>query len=1011
MSRPANIAANSRPMLLEEGRFIPCPECRRELRESDQPGHLVREHGYVDLDGILMLSAAARTCLWDRVFTTGDVRAHDRLCQLFAREPEPPTGRSSYIVALEREWLYRADALLSSKRGEFLRLVRCLRQQEAVRSHFWQLLLSPDRRIRELGRELVLPDLVAAPETTKASAAVVHGWLDTLCPVDDRNDKVRTCQRLAQLGVPPAAITQCLHELRGERPAPCPECAAAVSQEEVEEHLRRVHHIYQFRGIRRPLLEMSATLFDAVCNTQPDAEAWQAIESLARDEHGANADSFLAAGVMAALKEVKAEDQPEVLKPAAEIIAGSGSASGIAVVLAASAEPMARQLALTLATLLPAPLSSGLVAALRPLLSAKHVPRELQVTAAAALLRTTGKEGPAALETINALVARGGKARAVDSLNRLEEHFGPSALLAERRAQIENKIRMRCPRCGIQLRRPQMAEHLWSDHSLLLDGRRVREPWRLVQDWIDDYRRQENSELLVRCRALGRHLDPDHGLHRVHRLILAGGIADGEALRSLVTEARRRRASLCPRCFALVPLPHEHMPRPLNQSHGRLSLGGYCVEVSEHGLVPRLSIDGPSGFTLRGREPGRLPLTRKGAILLLAGPSVALALICAVLLNLWPHLSLALPVIIFLLVALAAYLGAGFYWWLQPGPLDRAVDFAWTRLVPLLCPREVTAEESTFLAGLALTTVSHGRAELRQQELERVLGVIERSVAAGASPLAHLAALQRLAVADAFAAGHDPVSLVVEQISPCFDGRLPLAFAQWLLAEWEGSWWTAGNLARLRILLCDRAFEAGWEVDDLVEAGLTAPALDDVLQTADTCGLALLRLLWSLRPSRPWAAWSEAATVFELAENLEDGQAWLHKYPDLLLVDTGRPAVIICGRGIMFQETLFTKTPRPIDMRSRRDFDGIEYELILGEHSFRLLSHPAALIARLQQWCRYFFDEFLPQADRVRAWQAPQGSKSAQFHEAVACPECRRLLLPRAGQVGKVVGQPTDKSS
>src|SRR5262249_18752621 len=156
---------------------------------------------------------------------------------------------------------------------------------------FCQLLTSPDRRSRELGRELVLPDLLAAPETTKASAAVVRGWLNTLCPVDDSNDKVRTCQRLAQLGVPPAAITQCLHELHGERAGLCPECAVAISQDELEDHLRRVHHIYQFRGIRRPLGETSATLFAAVCNSKPDPEAWQAIESLARDEHGAKADA------------------------------------------------------------------------------------------------------------------------------------------------------------------------------------------------------------------------------------------------------------------------------------------------------------------------------------------------------------------------------------------------------------------------------------------------------------------------------------------------------------------------------------------------------------------------------------------------------------------------------------------------------------------------------------------------------------------------------------------------
>jgi hypothetical protein len=998
---------------LQENRSIDCPECGREVHESEQPKHLIGEHGYVDLAGILMPSAAARTCLWDRVFTTGDTRAHDRLCQLFASEAGPVGDRPSYVVALEAELGRRADALLAMKRAEFARLVRCLRQNGAARGQLWQLLRSADRRVRELGREFVLPEVSDASETGKATAADVQGLLDKLCPVDDINEKIRTCQRLTQLGVPPTAIAECLHRLRGERPIACPECSVAIPQDQVESHLRRVHRIYQFRVVRRPLEDTIATLFAAVCSPKPDHEAWDALESLARDEHGSRADAFLAAGVKQALRSIDDEKQMAALHAAAEVIAGSSSASGLTFALATSNEPASRQLALTIALLLPAPLASGLVTALQPLLTPNQAPCELQVAAAASLLRSTGKEGPAAVEIVNALVARGGKARAVDRLNQLEEQAGPSRIITERRAQIENQIRMRCPRCGVQLRRPQMAEHLWSDHSLLLDGRRVREPWRLVEDWISAYRQHENSELLVRCRALGQHLDPDHGLHRVYRLFLAAGIADVESRGALFAEARQRRASLCPRCFALVPLPEANMPRPLNRSHGRLSLGDYCVDVSESGLVPRLTIEGPGGLIFRGREPGRLGLTRHGATLLLAGPCMTAAVFYAALVNLLPVLPLW-PVTIFLVLALAVYFGAGLYWWLQPRSLDRSVDFAWTRLVPRLgseSPHFPTSEESAFLAGVALTSVSHGSADARWQELERVLGIVERAVAAGISPLAHLAALQRLAVADAAAAGHDPVPLVVEQVSRCFDGRLPLAFVQWLLAEWEGSWWTAGNLARLRVLLCDRAFEAGWEVADLMEAGLMAPALEEVLRTADPNGLTQLRLLWSLRPSRPWAAWSEALTAFELAEDPEDGRAWLRKYPDLLFLDEALPAVVICGRGLVFQETVFTEWVRNIEIRARRDFDGVEYELTIGEHEFRFLSEPAGLVVRLAHWFRYHFGEFLPQVEGVRAWQAPEGSKSTQFQEAVACPECRRLLVPRAGQVGTPIGTATVQSS
>jgi hypothetical protein len=74
------------------------------------------------------------------------------------------------------------------------------------------------------------------------------------------------------------------------------------------------------------------------------------------------------------------------------------------------------------------------------------------------------------------------------------------------------------------------------------------------------------------------------------------------------------------------------------------------------------------------------------------------------------------------------------------------------------------------------------------------------------------------------------------------------------------------------------------------------------------------------------------------------------------------------------------------------------------------VSDPAAWIGRLKRWFGYLFSEFLPQVADVHTWQAPEGSKFAQFQEAVACPKCRRPLLPRAGEVGRVVDR-TDRAA
>jgi hypothetical protein len=466
------------------------------LPESAQPQHLIHDHDYIDLAGIVMPPTAGMTCLWDRVFATGDSEAHNRLYQRLASGQVSRTERALYVVALEAELFRRADLLLT-RRSELVRLVRCLRQNEAARAHFWQLLPSTDRRVREVARELVLPELSETRACTDARAADVQRLLDKLAPVDDVQDKIRICQRLPQFGVSPSAVSECLRRLRGGQTLACPECAALVLQDELENHLRRVHRLYQFRGVRRSLAETAATLFSAVCGAKPDPDAWQAVASLAHEEYGSEAEGFLAMGVTQALKEVDQARRAEAVRAAAEAIAVSGSGSALASFLALSKEPLARQLALHLAMLLASPLNTELVTALLPLLARKRAPRELQIAAATALLRTTGTDGPGAREVVNALVAGGGKARAVDRLNELEAQAGPCPLIAERRAQIENRIRMRCPRCGVQLRRLQMAEHLWAQHALLLDGRRVREPWRLVEDWIAEYRRHPSAPLFI----------------------------------------------------------------------------------------------------------------------------------------------------------------------------------------------------------------------------------------------------------------------------------------------------------------------------------------------------------------------------------------------------------------------------------------------------------------------------------------------------------------------------------
>src|SRR5207244_10029537 len=118
---------------------------------------------------------------------------------------------------------------------------------------------------------------------------------------------------------------------------------------------------------------------------------------------------------------------------------------------------------------------------------------------------------------------------------------------------------------------------------------------------------------------------------------------------------------------------------------------------------------------------------------------------------------------------------------------------------------------------------------------------------------------------DAPAVDSDPVVRLADALWPCLTGEAPAGLAELVATDDVLAGWSVGQRARLRVLLAARAFEAGVEVADLHDLGRAAPALGRTLGSDDTDGLARLRLLWTLRPTRPWQVCGPAATVFEVA--------------------------------------------------------------------------------------------------------------------------------------------------
>jgi hypothetical protein len=807
----------------------------------------------------------------------------------------------------------------------------------------------------------------------------------------------------------------------------CPECRVSLRPSTFETHLRQVHRIFQFRGVRRSLNDTFAALLDALVLDRPDAEAWLTLSALAIENHGARADHFLALTLGQLLTRVSPQRRTEVVE-ALGVVIGRTGASGLARTLASDGEHNARHLALLVLAHLPSPLDAALIPPLRGLLLDRRLPVEAQFAALANVLHSARVDDSLTEELLRTLVSGLGKSKSIERLRRFEGIAGKNPVVETLCAQLEDRLRMNCPRCETQLRRPEMIAHLWNEHRLVLDGRRVREPWSMIEEWLDAYRERQDANLLERCRMLVQRLDAEEGgeksqlssppIRRFQRLLLTHGIADEEARRALTEEAAAQHAACCPWCYELVPVPREVPPARLNLYRGRLSAGGYRVEVSESGALTFLEIVAPEKTIYRGRELGQL-WTRRGAMFVYVGPLILLALLGAMgILNFGTEP--LKPVLVILALALVVHL-LTLWQWRPRLPLGvRARNYAWTMLAPRLFAEGYRLDDSAFVAGLALLSCGDGYAPLRETLLLDFVKRTENAFSMGLAPPGHLAALRRLSVEDAASRGADPVPLVVELVARCFEGRLSLRFAEHLLSGWVTDWWTPGNLVRLRGLLCDRAFEAGFEVRNLLDAGNNAPTLGRILGTNNVRNLAALRLLWSLRPTRPWDRCGDPLTVFDLAADPQRADL-LGRYPDLLLwqmepqwlvaapgVTEPQPShILFCVRGVLLQGVLFNETPRVVEVNARWRYN----DLVIGDQRFRSTGELDPLTLRMERWFRYAFSEFLPALPRVETWQAPDRLAILRAWGAVSCPECHRQVLPRVGQVGIALSSEDDKAT
>ena len=152
--------------------------------------------------------------------------------------------------------------------------------------------------------------------------------------------------------------------------------------------------------------------------------------------------------------------------------------------------------------------------------------------------------------------------------------------------------------------------------------------------------------------------------------------------------------------------------------------GGFRVELTDRYAFHMLRADTPEVAVFDGPEPGRA-LTRRGAVLLFLVPLIVAAVVFAVLPPLLGMRPVA-PVTGVLFAALMAYIAVRATWGAESGA-DRAVDHAWTLLVPRMLQVEGRRADAAFLAGLAVASRGRGDPEAREDQLRQAIGKLRQT--------------------------------------------------------------------------------------------------------------------------------------------------------------------------------------------------------------------------------------------------------------------------------------------
>ncbi len=1080
-------------------RIVVCPACQQELPARELDPHLTSQHHYIPLDGKLLPFGQALTRLWSRVLHQCDSTALQTLvAQLRQRHPDGVA--SAFATALSQQVLLALPLHLAQQselqRQHWIeRLAEGLRSEPTAKSAGWQLLAHDDSRVRRLGRETVLPDVALRLSDEFCNETVLRKAVEQLVPVEADlenlnlaavSERIEVCRRLLALGANRLACEQALREIELERLVDCPECGTTFPKRDLAKHRRTTHRIYEWEGTRYEFDPFVEVLVSRTVSLDADPFAARNLAELFVEQFGEQAHARLFVRLRDALSQFG--DCADGLAVAEQLGAAVGGVPQARLMKSFLKDPSecGRVVALSMFCHLDELPAVEVTRAVAAQLGRVELPFGLCQEVAVVLLRRSQADlvgstrqpterrdygspdapsvGPSDVPSpaitrgvtrsqtppdvcrsaLLELASRAGdRLQGIDLLRGLEQWTGPSTILDEVCGELESKIRLRCPRCEVRLSPRELAEHVQSEHGVVLEGRAVRQPWSVALESLDAYATDPRQEWLDYAEAMAVLASPESGRRRLLREALQRGVAPAHYRQEMLDSTKGTSNSLCPQCWGAVPASESSPSDVRIDGRGNIASKEITLQrIGLHGLWGSVAIT-----PWNGTPPG-WSLSRWGAVV-----AVALLFLVPAALCVWwawngfvTAQALALGSLSGGVVAIVAVLLC--YW---PRTVE-PVDVAWEQVVPAMLDEpllKLGPDHSSFFASLAHASCGRGSAALRWRVVDRTITAVSPLARQGLLPLRHLTELLRLQFDDAGRLTfrkHARGEVVRDWIGQALRGTLPLKSLDESLR----------NGASLVSLRPDEMLASVWHlIAEARSLGLTPADVIAICKTSSTFATLLKTA------TVPVSALAHGFAILDLEQSeqipggllttrklLVDGRYKRTQDRPTLLARTVPllPDAVRRSRVMLFDEETvrlkfeafefrgndFTYLP-DISVKENRKFvqmgwthprqDGgpdmrfavnppighyvtTGFSFCVGSWVWDHKSDPTPLAEDLRQFAVFYFQQLKPRAEELSRQPTTARLASILVEPAPRCPHCQAPLRLKKGSLAERLAEP-----